>query len=65
MPNIAVMRLTLSSAPNAVETRAFYTADPDIQTVLGAAMLERLAALTPGVTASYTVEVFDLDNPPA
>lgn len=62
MPQVALFRLTLPETP--AELRAFYVDDPNIVTVLGTAMLQRLAVLTPGVTASYTVELFELENPP-
>jgi hypothetical protein len=59
------LRTTVAGGGEQVgEQAAFLLDDPNIVTILGSAMAQRLAAQPPGEPLAYTIEVYDLANPP-
>lgn len=65
MARVALFQLRLEGQDQVGEQVAFLLDDPNVAGIMGAAMLQRLSAATPGQSLTYTGQVYDLVNPPA
>jgi hypothetical protein len=64
MARVALFQLRLEGQDQVGESAAFLLDDPGVAAMMGAAMVQRLAAATVGETLTYTAQVYELANPP-